>query len=452
MQGTLKTVLDDIGRSKTAPCYLIYGDEEYLVENALGQIIDGILPPDQKDLNLFHMEGEDEDIDAICDSILTPPLIPGGKIVLVRNTILFHSKVSSADIIREIISNIEKNPGRAARAFVSFLEIAGWSIEDLKDGQWKKISDDDWRRATGGAAETDREKWLPKVIDLCDRLKIAGGGKLKDADRLEGVLKSGVPDGNCLVMTAGAVDKRKKLFKTMTNTGVVLSFSKSGNEAGQKGILMDTVKDALAKKGKRLTPDALLALGEKTGLNLRDSLKEIEKLITYAGDRETIDRNDIDEVVKKTAEDSVFDLTSSIVEKNAGRALQTLQQLLDQGVNHILILSMIAREVRLLLQGNIILESGEIPAFRPGMDYRNFQAGVYPLVKDMADRWGQKSKWLANQHPYVIYKTLRNAGRFSREELIGYMKQLADLDLAMKSSGADPQLALKRLLIGMCRP
>jgi len=76
MQGTLKTILGDIGRGKTAPCYLIYGDEDYLVEDAMNRIIDGILPPGQKDLNLFHLEGEDEDIDAICNSLLTPPLIP----------------------------------------------------------------------------------------------------------------------------------------------------------------------------------------------------------------------------------------------------------------------------------------------------------------------------------------------------------------------------------------
>jgi len=447
MKGTLKTALGDIGRGKTAPCYLIHGDEDYLVEDAMNRIIEGILPPDQKDLNLFHLEGEDEDIDAICNSLLTPPLIPGKKVVLVRDTRLFHSKASSADVIKEITSNIEKEPRRAARAFASLLEMRGWSIEDVKDGQWKKISDADWKSAT----ETDREKWIPKVIDLCDRLKITGGGKWKDTHRLEGVLKGGIPDSNCLIMTAAAADKRKRLFKTMTDMGVVLSFSKSRSESGQKGLLMDTVKDALAKKGKRLTSDALLALGEKTGFNLRDSLKEIEKLIAYAGDRETIDRNDIDAAVKKTAEDSVFDLTSAIVEKNAGKALQTLQQLFNQGVNHILILSMIVREVRLLLQGNIILESGEIPAFRPGIDYGTFQAGIYPSVKNLVDKYGRNGKWLATQHPYVIYKTFRNAGRFSRKELIGYMKCLADLDLAMKSSGADPQLALKRLLIGMCQ-
>ncbi len=451
MKGTLKTALGDIGRGKTAPCYLIHGDEDYLVEDATNRIIDGILPPNQKDLNLFHLEGEDEDIDAICNSLLTPPLIPGKKVVLVRDTRLLHSKTSSADVIKEITSNIEKEPGRAARAFISLLEMAGWSFEDLKDGQWKKISDADWKSATGGATETDREKWLPRVIDLCDRLKITGGGKLKNTDRLESVLKGGIPDSNCLIMTAGAADKRKRLFKTMTDMGVVLFFSKSRSESGQKGLFMDTVKDSLAKKGKKLTPDALLALGEKTGRDLRDSLKEIEKLIAYVGDRETIDRNDIDAVVKKTAEDSVFDLTSAIVEKNVGKALQTLQQLFDQGVNHILILSMIAREVRLLLQGNIILESRDIPAFRPGIDYGTFQAGIYPSVKNLVDKYGRKGKWLATQHPYAIYKTFSNAGRFSREELIGYMKRLADLDLALKSSGIDPELALKRLIIGMCR-
>jgi len=85
------------------------------------------------------------------------------------------------------------------------------------------------------------------------------------------------------------------------------------------------------------------------------------------------------------------------------------------------------------------------------MSYGTFQAGIYPSVKNMVDKYGRKSKWLATQHPYVIYKTFKNAGRFSREELIDYMKRLADLDLAMKSSGIDPQLALKRLITGMCR-
>jgi len=447
MHATVKTALGDIGRGTIVPCYLICGDEEYLVTDALDRIIEALLPPDQRDLNLFHMEGEDEDIDALCDSLLTLPLIPGRKIVLVRNTRLFHSKASSTDVIGEIVSHLETDPKRAARAFLSLLEVAGWSVEDLTEGQWKKLSDDDWRGATG-SSPADREVWLPKVLDLCDRLKITRGTSLKDTVRLEEVLKADIPVGNCLILTAAVVDRRKKLFKVISDMGSVLSFSKAQGESGKKRLLMDSVGDALAKRGKTLAPDALLALGKKTGFNLRDSLQEIEKLVAYVGERETIDRADVDAVVEKTAEDSVFDLTAAIVERDAGTALQTLQRLLDQGVNHILILTMIAREVRFLIQGRILLESGKISAFRPRMDYGGFQSGVYPAVKALAR---PKGAWLANQHPYVIYNALRNAGRFSREALVGHVHRIADLDRAMKSSGVDPGLALRRLLMDMCR-
>jgi DNA polymerase-3 subunit delta len=447
MHGTLKKVLDDIGRGTIVSSYLVYGDEEYRVSDALDRIVDALLPPDQRDFNLFHMEGEVEDVDALCDSLITPPLIPGRKVVVARNTRLFHSKASSPDMVGEITSHLEDDPSRAVRAFLSLLEVAGWSVEDLKDGQWKRISDDDWRSATGDAT-TERGTWLPAVLDLCDRLKISGGGKQKDTGRLENVLEDGVPAGNCLIMTAAAVDRRKRLFRVIADAGVVLSFSKARSESGRRDLLTDRVEETLKERGKKITPDALRALGEKTGFGLRDSLQEIEKLALYVGDRESIDRDDIDAVVERSAEDSVFDLTNAIVERDAGAALQILGQLLDQGVNHILILTMVAREVRFLLQGHVLLESGKIPPLRPRMDYGGFQAGVYPAVKALAR---PKGTWLANQHPYVIYNALRNAGRFSRKELVGHMNRLADLDRAVKSSGIDPELALRHLLVEMCR-
>ena len=449
MQGTLKKVIADIGRGVIAPCYLIHGDEEYLVADALDRLINALLPPDQRDFNLFYLEGENEDVDALCDSLRMSPLIPGRKVVVVKNTRLLYSKASSSHVIQEITAHLENDPSRALRAFHALMELAGWSLEDMKGGQWRNISHEDWRKATGDAGGTDRGEWLPKVLDLCDRLAVPGGGNRKDTDRLEEALLEGLPAGNCLVMTATVVDKRKKLFKGIADAGVVLSFAKTRGESGKKTLLMDRATDALAKQGKRLTPDALLALGGKTGFDLRGSMQEIEKLIAYVGDRETIDRNDIDAVVEKTAEDSVFDLTAAIVEKDAAAALEILGQLLDQGVNHIMILTMIAREVRFLLQGHLLLASGGIPPVRPRMDYGGFQAGIYPAVKALAAK--RKGAWLAAQHPYVVYNAFRNAGRFSREELIGNLHRLAELDRAMKSSGADPVLALRRLLIEMCR-
>ena len=57
MDRNLKKILDTIGRGASLPCYLIYGDEEYLVADALSRIIGALLPPEQRSLNLFQVEG-----------------------------------------------------------------------------------------------------------------------------------------------------------------------------------------------------------------------------------------------------------------------------------------------------------------------------------------------------------------------------------------------------------
>jgi len=116
---TLDTTLNDIRKGHIAPCYLIYGDEEYLAEEALRRIVDLILPYDERSLSLFWMDGQNTDIDMICESILTPPLIPGKKVVVVNNTLLFSSKGSFPDLVKQIVENIESNPQRAGRAFAT---------------------------------------------------------------------------------------------------------------------------------------------------------------------------------------------------------------------------------------------------------------------------------------------------------------------------------------------
>ena len=58
---TLDHVLAEIGKGQIFPCYLLYGDEEYLIQNALDRIIDCLLPAADREFNLFYVEGEQED-------------------------------------------------------------------------------------------------------------------------------------------------------------------------------------------------------------------------------------------------------------------------------------------------------------------------------------------------------------------------------------------------------
>ena len=388
---TLGAILGDIKKGQASPCYLIYGDEEYLVKDAFDKIISLVLPGGSSDLNLFYFDEENEDVDSICESILTPPLIPGGKVVVVKNSSLFHSKTILPDRTGKVVKKLEDN-----------------QFEDM-----------------------EQSKEGPRV--------------------LVDVLTSGIPESNCLILTANySVDRRKKLFKAISDVGVVLGFSRVKGERRQKKLLTDIAEELFAGKRKKLSAEAFWTLERKTGFNLREFRGALEKLITYTGDRSLIEEKDVEDVIGKTKEDSIFDLTTALAEKNIEKSLLTLKDLLDQGVHYLMILTMVTREIRLLLHAKIFIRSERLASFYPAMDYNRFRDTVYPEIKEWTNQSGKEKGGLASQHPYVIYNALKNSGRFSYEELLKHLGALVDVDLALKTTGKNPKLAIERFFIDVC--
>lgn len=437
------------GKADPSPCYLLHGEEEYLVKDALNKIIAAIIPASDRDMNLFFMDGENEDIDGLCETILTPPLIPGRKVVVLTNTRLFQTRMVLPDIVQKIRQNFENDPDTAVRYFLQFLKITGLNIDDLRDGGWKKITSDNWQKTVEGDSGHDRETWLPEMIETCISRGVDMSEQREVTERLEDTLKKGIPEGIHLIITAETVDKRKRLFKIISETGIVLNFSRLKGEARQKNVLMDTAKDLLAQSGKKLTPGAWIAIGRKTGFNLADSMKALETLITYAGDNTSIEESDVEEVIGKTKEDTVFDLTGAIVAGKLDVALSNLKDLFDQGINHVLILSMIAREIRFLLHAKMFIRSGKLGSLEPNMDYEKFQRSIYPVILEWRGDKGGKGG-LDSQHPYVIYNAVKNSYRFSYERLVKYLEDLVDMDIAFKTTTKEPKFMLERFIVKVC--
>jgi len=331
-----------------------------------------------------------------------------------------------------------------------FLRMAGWKLDDFTDGKWKTISNDQWDQITGGDASGDRDKWLPLIVDVCVREGLAGKAFLLDRDEeISGIMSSGIPEGHCLILTAGAVDKRKRLFKAVADRGVVMQFSRSRTEEKQKDRMLEAAGSVLRRRGKSMDPEAMIALGRKTGFELRKSMAELEKIIAYTGERKRIEEADVEDVVGRTKEDSIFELTASLTAKNPSQALLTLKDLLDQGVHPLVILAMITREMRFLLHASLLLATGRFDRFDPRMDFSRFQTTVMPVVKDWSSAGGNRLE-LTSQHPYVIYNAFRFSERFSGEELVRHLEALLDADLALKTTGQDPRLVLERLILCLC--
>jgi DNA polymerase III subunit delta len=354
-------------------------------------------------------------------------------------------------LIRRIRMNLDRDPLKAAKDFFFFLEIAGWKLDDLADRGWEKITDEQWHQIVGEPENTgERRDWLSKIIDFCVANEVKMPENNDKADLLADVLLRGIPDGNHLVLTTDAVDKRKRIFKIIAQKGKVLNFSQVKGEAKQRNLVMETSREHLSASGKKMTPNAWTAIGKKTGFSLRSSMEALDKLINYTGDRRDIQDTDVEEIIEKIKEDNVFDLTSALVKKELGTALLSLDELLDRGVNHAQILSMIAREIRLLLHGKIYSSAGLFKPIDQKMDFNRFQKTIYPAIREIAATKGKGGKQLAGMHPYVLYNIAKNSKEFSTEKLIGYLQDLVVIDISLKTTAKDPRLLLERFIVKFC--
>ena len=447
---TLENALSDIKKGRIAPCYLLYGEEEYLIQDAFNKILDLLLSPADRALNLYVVDGPQENIDDICRVLLSAPLIPGRKIIAVRDTSLFQSKKMLPDLIKKIRDNLESNPSRAAGDFLRLLKLAGWKLEDFREGGWKRITDEDWQKNVPGDNGEDREKWLPKVVGICTEQGLKSTAAGGDMESLGRAIARGFPGGNYLILTAQEVDKRKQLFKQITEMGKVVYFPYAKGEKRQKLLLLETAQEMLSLKGKKLSPDAWEAIGRKTGFDIRKSMAALEKLIIHTGDKPAIDAGDVEEAIGKSKEDTVFDLTGAIVEKNLPQSLMILHDLLEQGLHHLVIMKMMTREIRLLLYAKLVVMSGKLESYNSNIDYSRFQGRIYPIIKSLGGKEKDGAGILSGQHPYVIYRLLKSSEKFSYQSLLGYMEYLAKMDLSLRSTGKDPKLQMERFLAEVC--
>ncbi len=450
---SLRDVLAEIGSGKPVPsCFLLYGEEEFQVQDALNRIVSALLPDaGSRDFNLFVVEGEHEDVASLCDSLLTPPLLSGRKVLVVKNTRLFESHNNLPHLITRIRERLESDPGKAAGDFMQFMSLAGLHLDDLRDDGWRNIDEEAWEKTVPGDNAAERASWLPRIIEIVIARKTPPVAKKSDdTEWLERVLSGGMPTDNHLILTAPLADRRKKLFKIISSVGKVLVFEKMKKEARQQQTVMELAAVILAKSKKRVSAGGWEALGRKTGFSLRESLGAIEKLIAYSGDNPMIEAADVEAVVGRSKEDDVFALTEALSSRNLNRSLVALHGLLDRGEAPLMIFSMMVREIRLLLQARLLIDSGQLKSLNANMsDYFRFQKVIHPAMKQLN---ADDQLDIVLQHPFVVYQALKHTGSFKKNELVAYLQMFAETDIQLKSTNISHPLLLERLIISVCKP
>jgi DNA polymerase-3 subunit delta len=93
------------------------------------------------------------------------------------------------------------------------------------------------------------------------------------------------------------------------------------------------IKKYVRGQGYDIEPQAVQMLADYVGTDLQTVASEVEKLITFAGERDTLTANDVLDASGQTREFNVFELQSAIGEGKYGNAIQITHRILQQASN-----------------------------------------------------------------------------------------------------------------------
>ncbi|OGR04133.1 MAG: DNA polymerase III subunit delta, partial [Deltaproteobacteria bacterium RIFOXYA12_FULL_61_11] len=161
-------------------------------------------------------------------------------------------------------------------------------------------------------------------------------------------------DSTCLiVLVQGKLDGRLKTVKVLREHSTELVFEKL-----RPKDLLPFIHRQLQNLGKRINDEGARLLADLIGPDLPLLVSELAKVATFVGDRTTITAQDVEEITSQVRLSTVFELLNALDEHHAPRALVILQHLLEEDSPHLLILAMLIRHLREIMQARLLLRQG----------------------------------------------------------------------------------------------
>ncbi len=174
------------------------------------------------------------------------------------------------------------------------------------------------------------------------------------------------------------------------------------------------------ERGKHLSITAAQALVAMAGDNLAELSRELEKLILYAGEEPQLTPAMVQQLASHSRTFTIFALVDALGEADPRSRVAALDQLLELGEPAARILTMLARQVRLLLLARELAEAAP---------------------PELAARLGLPAG--------IAQNVRRQAARFTPAALKRHLLLLHQADRHLKTSSGNPRLWLEWALMQM---
>ena len=156
----------------------------------------------------------------------------------------------------------------------------------------------------------------------------------------------------CLILMARTDSPPRKFHALMEKACSVRVPPASAEE------LLAFIRSAFQKQGKRITPPAIQTLIYHVGERLHDLQMEIVQIANFFQEKEVIGPEDVEQIVGVHVNQTVFDLTRFIAQREREKALRSLQNLLAKGESPQTILYFLIRHFLILWKIQGYYQSG----------------------------------------------------------------------------------------------
>ena len=304
---------------------------------------------------------------------------------------------------------------------------AGSGPEDLRDVNQISLRADDLTPNSVMAAAftvpfmTDRRTVVVK--DLLTRFERsrqgrgssssgAGRDPLREWAGMADQLDSLPPTTN-LLFVDGALSGNNPMLRRLSPMSEVREFRMPSERD-----LPNWIADRANGIGVGIDRNACAVLADAVGRQPMLIDSELRKLALYCGDRPA-SVDDVREMVAYVREANIFQAVDAVIDGRSDVALRLIGRIMDDGNPAVYVMTMIARQLRLLLMANDLMARGE--------------------SQDQVGRRIRLSGWVLN-------KTIQQARRISQANLEYMHSRLVETDLLLKTKPINEQLALEMLV------
>ena len=235
----------------------------------------------------------------------------------------------------------------------------------------------------------------------------------QDTTILENYLNN-INDNTILIFIVNndKLDERKKITKLIKKIGIVKEFNNIDNISLVKELFNDY----------NISTDNIKYLLERVGDDTTLLATEIEKIKIYKDKDKNITKDDITNLIPKSLEANNFKLIDAIINKNKNEAILLYHDRIKLNEEPIAIIIALANQIRIMYQVKQLYLNGYT---------ENNIASILKI------------------HPYRVKLANQNSKKYDSNILLNYLKQLADLDISIKTGKIDKQLGLELFILAL---